>query len=509
MTKTFFLIASLFSVVGSLRGQILVPVEINGAAGKRINIVFLSEGYTTASMPNFAAHVNAAKEYLLSREPWRQYRSYCNIYRIEVASMQNGTDNGAPGGLRSTAFNSGFFNAAIPQLCTIDNAGRSYALQLLNNLVPDWDVPLVLVNDIKYGGSGGQLAVATVHQYSAEVAEHEIGHSFALLGDEYDDAYPGYTPSEKPNVTKITNRSQIKWNAWIEPATPVPTPDDTQRNFDWIEQVGLFEGADYNPTGWYRPHWTSMMRGIGAPCGPVNREAFILTYYTKVTPIDAITPTAGAQPAVNTSRNIDLIVTPKVPAEGPPLTVVWKIDDVVQADQSSTTFSALSDAIGDGSHTVSATVRDLSPLVRADPSLKTQQIVSWTFSLSNQMPKTLPTWRTRYGADLVNGTGDGMVNLIKYALGFNPTQRVTSAAFPAGSRTAVEGADYLTLTVPRKWKRSDVNYIVETGDLATGWNSGAGHTVVVSETTTQLVVRDAVPIGGAPKRFIRLRVAPN
>ncbi len=68
------------------QGSTLFAVEENGPRSERINLVFLSEGYTTADMPNFAAHVNAAVSFLFSKEPWQQYRSYCNVYRIEIAS---------------------------------------------------------------------------------------------------------------------------------------------------------------------------------------------------------------------------------------------------------------------------------------------------------------------------------------------------------------------------------------------------------------------------------------
>jgi hypothetical protein len=38
------------------------------------------------------------------------------------------------------------------------------------------------------------------------------------------------------------------------------------------------------------------------------------------------------------------------------------------------------------------------------------------------------------------------------------------------------------------------------------WNSGPGHTVILEDTDTRLVVRDAVASSGNAKRFIRLAV---
>ena len=80
----------------------LVAVEENGSRGSSLNLVFLSEGYTSAQMGTFAANVQTAVNFLFSKEPWNRYRSYCNVYRIEIASNQSGTDNGAAGGARDT-----------------------------------------------------------------------------------------------------------------------------------------------------------------------------------------------------------------------------------------------------------------------------------------------------------------------------------------------------------------------------------------------------------------------
>ena len=58
--------------------------------------------------------------------------------------------------------------------------------------VPDWDKILVLVNDSEYGGSGGTLGVGTTHSAAVQIMQHEFGHSFTKLADEYETAYPGF-----------------------------------------------------------------------------------------------------------------------------------------------------------------------------------------------------------------------------------------------------------------------------------------------------------------------------
>ncbi len=483
----------------SAQTSTLYTVEQNGSRAQRINLVFLSEGYTAAELPNFAAHVNTAVNFLFTREPWQQYRSYCNIYRIEIASNESGCDNGntsGTNGTRDTYFSSGFNTPTVTQLLTLAGTGSSRAYTLLNTHVPEYDVPVVIVNDTKYGGAGGGISVASINSLSAAIVEHEIGHSFANLADEYDVEYAIYTPSEKPNSTAQTTRNLIKWNHWIDAATPVATPETAQ--YDSV--VGLFEGCMYRTTGWFRPHNNSLMKNLNRPCGQVNREQFVLNYYSRVSPIDASSPATTSR-NITAFENLSFNVTPKAPSSGVALLVQWKIDSTVQAATGST-FTTTSEFLGNGSHTVTATVNDPTTFVRLDPSGLLDDSVTWPFSLSNQLPANLTAWRTTYGADTANPARDGLVNMVKYALGLNPSQRATTAQFPAASNTG----DYLTLTVPRRNKRTDVNYLVEvSGDLAT-WNSGSPYTVVMQDTDTSLTVRDATPMTGTTKRFIRLKV---
>jgi hypothetical protein len=128
----------------------------------------------------------------------------------------------------------------------------------------------------------------------------------------------------------------------------------------------------------------------------------------------------------------------------------------------------------------------------------------------------LQIWRDNYfhnpsnvgaGANEARPAGDGVPNLIKYALGLNPTNATTAAQLPSGGVQPHGGTNYLTLTVNRAAQPPDVTYIVEvSSNLAGTWVSGPPDTVTLSNTATQLVVRDNTPQPSATSRFIRLRV---
>jgi hypothetical protein len=138
-------------------------------------------------------------------------------------------------------------------------------------------VVIVLANSAIYGGSGGQICYGSWNQSALEIVRHEMGHTFGHLGDEYSTAYPGYPAIEEPNTTRETNRNNIKWAAWIKASTPVPTPPSAA----YAGEVGLFEGAHYNATGWYRPRLHCKMRELGQPYCEVCTKTMLDTLMLK------------------------------------------------------------------------------------------------------------------------------------------------------------------------------------------------------------------------------------
>ncbi len=107
--------------------------------------------------------------------------------------------------------------------------------------------------------------------------------------------------------------------------------------------------------------------------------------------------------------------------------------------------------------------------------------------------------------------GDGMSNLLKYALGLNPKQNGVGSLPRTGS-TIVGSQSYLSLTYVRSLAATDLTYTVEvSGDMAT-WSSGANATATVSTTNSAdgtmqtVVVRDLTAQSGAAKRFLHLKI---
>jgi len=130
------------------------------------------------------------------------------------------------------------------------------------------------------------------------------------------------------------------------------------------------------------------------------------------------------------------------------------------------------------------------------------------------------TWKTTAFASL-NGAagisgdtdtpaGDGVPNLIKYALGLGPMTN-GSQYLPVTGTTTISGTNYLTLTYTQVIAATDIVYTVEVSNDLLTWNSGTGYTAVLSTTpngdgTNTVVVQDLAPAGSTPHQYMRLKV---
>jgi hypothetical protein len=103
-----------------------------------------------------------------------------------------------------------------------------------------------------------------------------------------------------------------------------------------------------------------------------------------------------------------------------------------------------------------------------------------------------------------NPTGDGLANLMKYALGLDPlTACVNPLQF---DRATTNGFTYLRLSTPRD--PSATNVLIEglsTGTLLDTNAWSATTTVIESNTPSFFRVRDALPIETNTHRFLKLR----
>ena len=356
------------SVPQSMSNSVLAagPVGVQkirntGPDNNRLVIVVMGDGYTAANLTAgaFESATASLSTSIGSKVPWGVLLAATNIYRIDIESSQQGADNETLGIYKGTYLNSSFWVNNIERLLALTGDGYYRAVVAADNLVGPgvWDVILVLVNSTKYGGSGGGIAVASVHSLSSEIVLHELGHSFANLADEYETDYPGFPPGDyEPNVDYDYSGSGLKWLVWVDPGTPLPTPEASP----YLTAVGAFEGARYLSAGIYRPWYNCEMRSLSLQFCPVCREAHVLEFTNMVALTDNVDPVPG------TTQNVywwgtQFSVTP-LPFSY--LQYEWTLDGVPISGETSPTLVLTSSDMLSHDQTLALTITFNTPIVR-------------------------------------------------------------------------------------------------------------------------------------------------
>ncbi len=263
----------------------IISILNSGDPSKKVDLLFVAEGYTKDEMDKFTKDCNRFAEYLFLLEPYKSRKNDFNIWGVKSISQDSGTDLPHQNIWKRTAAHSHFYTFNIDRYMTAPD--HRVIANISSNA--QFDAIYVIVNTKKYGGGGVYnsygLSMAD-HPTTAEVFVHEFGHSFAGLGDEYytsevayEDFYNLKVEPWEPNLTTLVNFDS-KWKSMINSTTPQPTPNDLK----YKNIVGLFEGGGYMGKGIFRPSLDCRMKNNTADgfC-PVCQKAIsnMIDYYTK------------------------------------------------------------------------------------------------------------------------------------------------------------------------------------------------------------------------------------
>ena len=254
------------------------------------------------------------------------------MWFIDVESNESGADHPSRDEYKDTALGAAYECLDIERLICIDS---ELATTVLNaNVSPEQqDIVLVLVNDPQMGGSGGYFAVVSLNEDSIPVMQHEIGHSFGGLGDEYwiEGEGPGeglcetYGGTDYPNISRTSDRKLIPWNegggppnGWIKESQALPSegfPHLSVNDPQVITTVGAFLGGNHCDDQ-YRPTDQSKMRYYEAPWGPVNTDLLLEKIHTNSDMIVSFSPPNVVPISELTSDSaLSVAVAPGVPFE--------------------------------------------------------------------------------------------------------------------------------------------------------------------------------------------------
>ena len=98
--------------------------------------------------------------------------------------------------------------------------------------------------------------------------------------------------------------------------------------------------------------------------------------------------------------------------------------------------------------------------------------------------------------------GDGLTNLMEFALDTHPL--VANVSPVASDLVTLADGQHFRLSVPKNPVATNLLYTVETCGTLNDWS--ATHTVIESESATELIVRDSISVSATLRRFIRLKV---
>ncbi|MBZ0200588.1 MAG: IgA Peptidase M64 [Ignavibacteriaceae bacterium] len=260
-------------------------VLYSGNPSDKVDIVIIPEGYTSEEMEKFKADCDKFAGYLFNASPFKESKDKFNIWGVEAASKESGTDIPAKNVWKKTVVNSNFYTFDLERyLMTSDN-------KTLRDVAANapYDQIYILVNSNKYGGGSiynHYSVCVNSNPHEEYVFVHEFGHGFAFLADEYytsDVAYNEFYPLDieplEKNITTLINFDD-KWKDALDNSTPIPTPATDE----YIDKVGVFEGGGYAAKGIYRAKQDCTMKSISVNnfC-PVCKKTIqdMIDFYTK------------------------------------------------------------------------------------------------------------------------------------------------------------------------------------------------------------------------------------
>ena len=282
-----------------------IGIRVNGPSPDKVDLLVVGDGYTQAEMPKFEAAARRLADHLFATSPFKERAQDFNVWAIALPTQESGVSRPSTGVYPASPLGARYdiFGSERYVLATDNRALRELAQYAPYEFIE------ILVNNETYGGGGifGQFSTAAAdNDWANYLFVHEFGHHFAGLADEYYTSPVAYaTGGERrepwePNATALRDPANLKWKKFVRPGTPLPTPwpkqayetasrayqqeraalraanrpeaemsalfrkDLAQTNALFsrdphLHQVGAFEGANYEATGYYRPEMQCIM----------------------------------------------------------------------------------------------------------------------------------------------------------------------------------------------------------------------------------------------------------
>lgn len=405
-------------------------IRETGPRDRRINLVYLAEGYQANEVEAFVSEATRITDSLFVFSPYREYSTYFNVYAISVPSQDGLVSSGSVSGQsalvteRNTYFNAFRHNFGNAFFITIPDADSSSIRNrlpdhtytgryedgfgkvdaLLATHLPDFDLVMMLCKTDHPAGAASLwqdrvIAFVGTGNFNGNdarfnIARHELAHAFGL-GDEYDFTISGMTghpQNNHPNTMYLEGAraldrnalaNRIPWSAWIPDTQLLPSANPPVGSRVTRLETGFFEGAQYANSNWFRAHAYDIMRDYTASAfGPINREWIVKAMYgyrwsvpgmkepfhrlRPIRPIFDHTPNHEIID-VDADNPLRLTIESIVPNHPGGMGISWNQNNNLILSNN-TTLVRTAAQLGEGRHTITVRARDQTPLSNEIPN---------------------------------------------------------------------------------------------------------------------------------------------
>jgi hypothetical protein len=392
------------------RGEIeVIPLMITGDKDNRLNILILNRW--EKGQRNAYNRPEMREEFILHSQrilnafdpahsetivPYPEYRNFFNVYAVWWADIPPYDAQDREECIRWEEIDEIRDRIVLPWR----REGRA------------WGVVLAMFNS--RGGGGGaardrerRIGNAMIVGNGVFSFFHEFNHTAPGIPDEYSSSGMWGYGGETVSTTNITERERIRWRAWIEPGTPIPTPFARE----YLGRVGLFEGGQHRWFSHYRPTARGCLMGAGSfhdteeTLCPVCRQQVVTACYQYVDVFDKSFPDAQ-EFAVDRGQTQRFRIE-RVRPQPDTQRVEWRLNGrtiAVGSDEVDVTFGSLPE------YELECVVTDTTHLVRADPPYSHTPEASrkWTIRQRGETGQDNPIQIHLVGRDAVfDGEQDG------------------------------------------------------------------------------------------------------
>lgn len=296
----------------------------SGDPHAKVDLAIIAEGYTKNEVEKFKADIDKFTKYFFEVEPYKSMKGDFNFYGVLLPSEETGVDEPRADIYQNTVLGATFNSMGSERYLLTEEIHKLHDIAAN---VP-YDALYIMCNHKRYGGGGIYnffCTFTTDNQFDKYLFVHEFGHSFGGLADEYytsatayDGFYPDGVEPVEPNITRLMDTENVKWEKHLTEGIEIPTPWEKadydsfdykwqkeraamnnrtaelkrtnapeadvkaaedlyakrdREHSDWVDEylasskyagkVGAFEGAGYVSEGLYRPMLDCIMFSKG------------------------------------------------------------------------------------------------------------------------------------------------------------------------------------------------------------------------------------------------------